>query len=143
MSSKKRKSLSESGAGKTFGNIEDLKKELAKEESDGERPETGEADAADTSEGSEPAPDTRQSGASESPPESSKGGGTTRMTFHIDEALADRLRDAVYWTPAGVTLSGTARDALRAAVEMIEEHYNDGERFPPRDEDLRGGRPTS
>jgi hypothetical protein len=138
MSSKKRKSLSESGAGKTFGNIEDLKRELADDA--GERPETGEADAP---EGERPAPDTRQPGASESPPENSKGGDTTRMTFHIDEALADRLRDAVYWTPAGVTLSGTARDALRAAVEKIEEHYNDGERFPPRDEDLRGGRPTS
>jgi hypothetical protein len=133
MSSKKRKSLSESGAGKTFGNIEDLKRELADDA--GERPETGEADAP---EGERPAPDTRQSGAS-----GSKGGGTTRMTFHIDEALADRLRNAVYWTPAGVTLSGTARDALRAAVEKIEEHYNDGERFPPRDEDLRGGRPTT
>lgn len=142
MSSKKRKSLSESGAGKTFGNIEDLKRELA-EEGAGERPETGDDDAADASEGKQPAPDTRQSGASGSPSESSKGGDTTRMTFHIDEALADRLRDAVYWTPAGVTLSGTARDALRAAVEMIEERYNDGERFPPRDEDLRGGRPTS
>jgi len=65
------------------------------------------------------------------------------MTFHIDEALAERLRDAVYWTPAGVTLSGTARDALRAAVGMIEERYNGGERFPPRDEDLKGGRPTT
>jgi hypothetical protein len=143
MSSKKRKSLSESGAGKTFGNIEDLKRELA-EEGAGERPETGEPDAAGTSGGKEPAPDTRQSGASGSTSENKDAsGGTIRMTFHIDEALAERLRDAVYWTPAGVTLSGTARDALRAAVEMIEERYNEGERFPPRDEDLRGGRPTS
>jgi hypothetical protein len=132
MSSKKRKSLSESGAGKSYGNIEDLKRELAKEEGAGDSSESGESGASDASGGKESASDTRQSGAPE----------RVRMTFHIDAELADRLRDAVYWTPAGVTLSGTARDALRAAVEMIEQRYNDGERFPPRDEDLKGGRPT-
>jgi hypothetical protein len=31
-----------------------------------------------------------------------------------------------------VTLSGTARDALRAAVRQLEEQYNDGDPFPDR-----------
>jgi hypothetical protein len=67
---------------------------------------------------------------------------TVRMTFHVDEETAERLRNAVYWTATPVTLSGTARDALRAAARQLEEQYNDGELFPERDEDLKGGNPN-
>lgn len=89
MSSKKRKSLSESGAGKTFSNIEDLKRELAEEEGAGERPETGEPDAVGTSGSKGPASDTGQSGASGSTSENKDtSGGTTRMTFHPSRAAA-------------------------------------------------------
>ena len=55
---------------------------------------------------------------------------------------AERLRNAVYWTATFVTLSGTARDALRAAVQQLEEQFNDGEPFPDRDEELKGGNPN-
>jgi hypothetical protein len=41
-----------------------------------------------------------------------------------------------------VTLSGTARDALKAAARQLEEEYNDGEPFPDRDEELKGGNPN-
>ena len=67
---------------------------------------------------------------------------TVRMTFHVDRETAERLRNAVYWTATPVTLSGTARDALRAAVRQLEEQYNDGEPFPDRDEELKGGNPN-
>ena len=72
------------------------------------------------------------------------GGGsdTVRMTFHVDRETAERLRNAVYWTATPVTLSGTARDALKAAARQLEEEYNDGEPFPDRDEELKGGNPN-
>jgi hypothetical protein len=70
------------------------------------------------------------------------GSDTVRMTFHVDRETAERLRNAVYWTATPVTLSGTARDALRAAVRQLEEEYNDGEPFPDRDEELKGGNPN-
>lgn len=70
------------------------------------------------------------------------GSDTVRMTFHVDRETAERLRNAVYWTGAFVTLSGTARDALKAAVRQLEEQHNDGEPFPDRDEELKGGNPN-
>ena len=72
----------------------------------------------------------------------SDGSETVRMTFHVDRKTAERLRNAVYWTATPVTLSGTARDALRAAANQLEEKYNSGEPFPDRDEELKGGNPN-
>jgi hypothetical protein len=74
--------------------------------------------------------------------DSGDGSDTVRMTFHVDRETAERLRNAVYWTATPVTLSGTARDALKAAVRQLEEQYNDGEPFPDRDEELKGGNPN-
>jgi hypothetical protein len=64
------------------------------------------------------------------------------MTFHVDRETAERLRNAVYWTATPITLSGTARKALRAAVRQLEEQYNDGDPFPDRDAELKGGNPN-
>lgn len=86
--------------------------------------------------GQTPDPDSGESDGSES------GSDTVRMTFHVDKETAERLRNAVYWTATPVTLSGTARDALRAAVRQLEEQYNDGEPFPDRDAELKGGNPN-
>jgi hypothetical protein len=74
--------------------------------------------------------------------ESGDGSDTVRMTFHVGKDTAERLRNAVYWTATPVTLSGTARDALKAAVQQLEEQYNDGDPFPDRDEELKGGNPN-
>ena len=73
---------------------------------------------------------------------SGDGSDTVRMTFHVGKETAERLRNAVYWTATPVTLSGTARDALKAAVRQLEEEYNGGEPFPDRDEELKGGNPN-
>jgi hypothetical protein len=150
MSKKKRKSLSESGEGNVFSDMDALKRQLR-----------GEADAPDTETPDEDAPqDAPEGPTSGAGAEAGQGKGSTsggaqaaqerpeagekiRMTFHIDAELAERLRNAVYWTPANVTLSGTARDALWAALEQLEARFNEGEPFPDRDENLQGGRPPS
>ena len=138
MSKKERKPLSESGSGTVYENLDDLKKEL-QEEAPEEAPESAESGAGpEAGQGRGNTSDAEQ-GEQGRP----RSGETVRMTFHIDAELAERLRNAVYWTPAGVTLSGTARDALWDALEEIERRYNEGEPFPERDEDLKGGRPTS
>ena len=141
MSSKKgRKSLDESGSGGTYSDLDELKQKLAEETEGAPEAESGPESGAGSGPGDDTG-DTADTEADAPAGESGGSGGRTRMTFHIDDALAERLRDAVYHTPSNVTLSGTARKALRAAVEQIESQYNGGERFPPRDEELRGGRP--
>ncbi|WP_103019404.1 hypothetical protein [Salinibacter altiplanensis] len=133
--------LPDPGSGETFTDLDSLKESIAEgqggpdtTEPDSER-ETGregtEADSGET--------DASQSGGS-SP--QGTGSDTVRMTFHVDRETAERLRNAVYWTATPVTLSGTARDALKAAVRQLEERFNDGQSFPDRDEELKGGNPN-
>jgi len=61
-----------------------------------------------------------------------------RFTVHLPGELIDRLRNAVYWTP-GLTLASLAEEALIQAIDEIEKR--NGEPFPPRTADLKGGRP--
>jgi hypothetical protein len=125
--------LPDASSGETFSDVDSLKKRLSGGGSDtdsGQQPEAGEG------QGQSPEAD---SGESDGSGESSD---TVRMTFHVDRETAERLRNAVYWTATFVTLSGTARDALRAAVEQLEEEFNGGEPFPDRDEELKGGNPN-
>ncbi len=61
-----------------------------------------------------------------------------RTTFHLPVDLMDRVRNAVYWTP-GLTLAGMAEEALGKAIGALEKKQ--GGPFPPRPEELRGGRP--
>jgi hypothetical protein len=67
-----------------------------------------------------------------------------RATFHVPEDLFEQVRDAVVHLsgpPARLTLAATAEGALRRELERLKEQYNDGEDFPPRESELRGGRP--
>jgi len=116
-------------SGKSYSGIEELEKDLTEGASD---TDSGEPDSGMEGEGQSPEADSGDSDGSD----------TVRMTFHVDRETAERLRNAVYWTGAFVTLSGTARDALRAAVRQLEEQHNDGEPFPSRDEELKGGNPN-
>ena len=130
--------LPDPSSGETFSDLDELQKSLSEEASGadaGTEKEEGETTRGDTE---------ADSGKSEGSRESSKGDGsdTVRMTFHVDRETAERLRNAVYWTGAFVTLSGTARDALKAAVRQLEEKHNDGDPFPDRDEELKGGNPN-
>ena len=75
--------------------------------------------------------------------ETSKPGSATkiekeRLTVHIPVNLIDRVKNAVYWTP-GLTLARLAEKALGKEMEELEKEK--GGPFPPRQEELRGGRP--
>jgi len=129
--------LPDPSSGETFSDLDSLKETLS---DGGDSTETSDPDSEEERGGQAAEADSGQSDGSQS--DSSDGSGTVRMTFHIDRETAERLRNAVYWTGAFVTLSGTARDALRAAVEQLEEQFNDGEPFPDRDEELKGGNPN-
>lgn len=121
--------LPSADSGETFSDVNSLKERLsggASDTSSAEQPKAGE--------------DQRQGTGADSG--ESDGSETVRMTFHVDRETAERLRNAVYWTATPITLSGTARDALQAAVRQLEEEHNDGEPFPDRDAELKGGNPN-
>jgi hypothetical protein len=61
-----------------------------------------------------------------------------RLTIHLPVDLIDRVKNAVFWTP-GMTLARLGEEALRAMVDQLEDER--GGPFPPRREELRGGRP--
>ncbi len=63
-----------------------------------------------------------------------------RLTVHLSVALIDRVKNTVYWTP-GLTLASLAETALQQLVEKLERQR--GEPFPPRKENLKGGRPLN
>lgn len=67
-----------------------------------------------------------------------RGTGKERLTVHVTVAVAERAKNAVYWTP-GLTLAGLAEKALQRALEALEEAH--GGPFDPRKEELKGGRP--
>ena len=125
--------LPDPSSGETFSDLDSLKETLSGGQSGGE---TADSDSAGEDSGAAPESDSGESDGSQG------GSDTVRMTFHVDRETAERLRNAVYWTATFVTLSGTARDALRAAVQQLEEQFNDGEPFPDRDEELKGGNPN-
>lgn len=61
-----------------------------------------------------------------------------RLTVQLPPALLDRLRNAVYWTP-GTTVAGIVETCISQAIDDMEKAR--GDRFPPRREPLRAGRP--
>jgi hypothetical protein len=130
--------LPDPSSGETFSDLDELQKSLSEEASTASA--GAEEEEGETPQGSAEA----DSGESDGSQGGSQGDSsdTVRMTFHVDRETAERLRNAVYWTATPVTLSGTARDALRAAANQLEEEYNNGEPFPDRDEELKGGNPN-
>lgn len=61
-----------------------------------------------------------------------------RLTVHVPVELIERVKNAVYWTP-GLTLAGLAEAALTQTVDALEQQH--GAPYPPRKENLTGGRP--
>jgi hypothetical protein len=69
-----------------------------------------------------------------------------RATLYLPQELLDEARDAAVFLagyPARLTLTKLAENAFRAELLRLKQLYNDGRDFPPRDEDLRGGRPIA
>lgn len=69
-----------------------------------------------------------------------------RATLYLPRDVLDEARNAVVFLagpPARLTLTKLAEDAFRAELERLKERFNQGEEFPPRDEELLGGRPIA
>ncbi|MEN1678168.1 MAG: hypothetical protein AAGJ46_01135 [Planctomycetota bacterium] len=69
-----------------------------------------------------------------------------RATLYLPPDLLDEARDAAFHLagpPARMTLTKLAEEAFRRELERLKQLYNDGEDFPPRTEDLKGGRPIA
>ena len=69
-----------------------------------------------------------------------------RATIYLPRDLLDEARDAAVHLggyPARLTLTALAENAFRAELLRLKERYNDGQDFPPREGQLRGGRPIA
>jgi hypothetical protein len=69
-----------------------------------------------------------------------------RATLYLPEDLLEEARDAVVYLggfPARLTLTKLAERAFRAELDRLKQMYNAGCDFPPRADDLRGGRPIA
>jgi hypothetical protein len=69
-----------------------------------------------------------------------------RATLYLSEEILDQARNAAVHLagyPARLTLTKLAENALRAELDRLRQLYNNGQEFPPRDADLRGGRPIA
>ena len=69
-----------------------------------------------------------------------------RATFYVPHDVLEEARNATVHlagNPLRLTLTKLTESALRRELARLKELYNSGEDFPPRDEDLRGGRPIA
>lgn len=69
-----------------------------------------------------------------------------RATIYLPRDLLDEARDAAVHLagfPARLTLTKLAENAFRTELRRLKVQYNGGQDFPPRDEELRGGRPIA
>lgn len=67
-----------------------------------------------------------------------------RATFHLPADIFEEARDAVVYLsgpPVRLTLAALAESAIRRELNRLRKLHNDGEPFPRRQEDLKGGRP--
>lgn len=69
-----------------------------------------------------------------------------RATLYLPWEVLEEARDAAVYLagyPARLTLARLAEDALRNELRRLKEQYNNGQDFPVRQENLRGGRPIA
>ena len=65
---------------------------------------------------------------------------------YLPQDVLDEARDAAVHLagyPARLTLTQLAENAFRAELRRLKALYNNGQDFPPRDGELRGGRPIA
>ena len=66
--------------------------------------------------------------------------------LYLPHDLLEEARDAAVHLggfPLRLTLTKFAERAFRAELQRLKDTYNAGCDFPPRDEDLKGGRPIA
>jgi hypothetical protein len=69
-----------------------------------------------------------------------------RATLYVSAEVLDEARNAAVHLagyPARLTLTKLVENALRTELERLKLLHLGGRNFPPRDEDLRGGRPIA
>jgi len=69
-----------------------------------------------------------------------------RATLYLPSELLEQARDATVYLagyPTRLTLARLAEDALRTELRRLKDQYNNGQDFPARQENLRGGRPIA
>lgn len=69
-----------------------------------------------------------------------------RATLYLPAELLDEARDAVFHLagfPARLTLTKFVEEAFRRELLRLKQTYQGGTDFPPRTEDLKGGRPIA
>jgi hypothetical protein len=67
-----------------------------------------------------------------------------RSTFHLTEDIIEEARNAVVFLsgpPERLTLGSLTEMALEKEIARLKKKHNNGEDFPQRDSELRGGRP--
>lgn len=69
-----------------------------------------------------------------------------RATLYLPYDLLEEARDATVHLagfPLRLTLTKLAERALRTELDRLKNTYNGGCEFPPREDDLTGGRPIA
>jgi hypothetical protein len=69
-----------------------------------------------------------------------------RATLYLPADVLEEARDATVFLagyPVRLTLTRLAEEALRSELRRLKDCYNNGQDFPIRAEDLRGGRPIA
>ncbi len=64
----------------------------------------------------------------------------SKVSAEVDYDVADRVKNAVYWTP-GLTMARFIEKALEDAIDKLEEDR--GGKFEERERELVGGRPMN
>jgi len=76
----------------------------------------------------------------------SKRPGKVRATLYLPPDLLDEARNATVFLagyPLRLTLTRLVEQALRVEIERLKQAHNRGDDFPPRSEELKGGRPIA
>jgi hypothetical protein len=61
-----------------------------------------------------------------------------KLTVHLTHDLIERVKNAAYWNPR-LTIASIAELGVRYAIEQVEAEH--GGPYPPREAELKGGRP--
>ncbi len=61
-----------------------------------------------------------------------------KLTVHLYPELIERVKNAAYWNPR-LTIAAIAEIGIAYAMEQVEKE--NGGPYPPRESELKGGRP--
>src|SRR5262249_32953902 len=61
-----------------------------------------------------------------------------KLTVHLRPDVIERVKNAAYWNPR-LTIAAIAEAGILHAIEQVERE--EGGAYPPREQELRGGRP--